>query len=157
MLDASVAATRRIAADLRPLLLDDLGLLPAIEWLAQNFTQRSGIACEVRMDEELDLGEPYATGVFRMVQESLANIAKHSRATRAEVSVSLTPHAVTLRVADNGAGFDPQAPRKPNSLGLAGLRERVQLLKGTLVIDSGPGRATVIEARMPLGASGAVQ
>jgi PAS domain S-box-containing protein len=154
MLDASVAATRRIAADLRPLLLDDLGLLPAIEWLAQNFSQRSGIACELELDEELELGEPYATAVFRMVQESLVNVAKHAAAKRVVVSVVHASHAVTLRIVDDGVGFHPNAPRKLNSLGLAGLRERAQLLKGTLRIDSAPGRGTTLEAHIPLRETG---
>src|SRR5688572_31662009 len=73
MLDAAVASTRRIAADLRPLVLDDLGLVPAIEWLVQNFTQRTGVPCRLEADESIELREPYATAVFRIVQESLAN------------------------------------------------------------------------------------
>lgn len=150
MLDASVAATRRIASDLRPLLLDDLGLVPAIEWLTQNFTQRSGVACALRLDETLELHEPYATAVFRIVQESLANVAKHARASQVEVGVELRPHEVTLRVRDNGTGFETGAPRKLNSLGLAGLRERAQMLKGTVSIVSAPGQGTTIEACIPV-------
>ena len=154
-LDASVAATRRIAADLRPLLLDDLGLLPAIEWLAQNFQRRSGVACELAIDEELDLGEPYATALFRIVQESLANVARHAGARRVEVAVTLAERQVLLRVQDDGAGFDPSSPRKPLSLGLAGLRERAQLLKGTVRIHSQPGQGTRIEVRIPIATPGA--
>ena len=154
MLDDSIAATRRIAADLRPLLLDDLGLPPAIEWLTQNFMQRSGVACELDMDEALELHEPYATAVFRIVQESLANVAKHANATEVEVVVARTAGEVTLRINDNGAGFQPGGPRKLKSLGLAGMRERAHLLKGTLDIDSAPGAGTRVEARIPLGRTG---
>ena len=150
MLDESVAATRRIAADLRPLLLDDLGLVPAIEWLAQNFAQRTGVPCALKLDEALELREPYATGVFRMVQESLANVAKHARASKVEIGVASDGHEVTLWVQDDGAGFRADAPRKPNSLGLVGLRERAQLLKGTVDIHSAPGRGTRVEARIPV-------
>ena len=150
MLDASVAATRRIAADLRPLVLDDLGLVAAIEWLAQNFTQRSGVACRLDVDEDLELHEPYATAVFRMVQESLTNVGKHAAATQVEVQVRRSAHEVTLRVTDNGRGFQTQAPRNAGSLGLAGLRERAQLLKGQVRVDSEPGRGTVIEAHIPV-------
>ena len=82
MLDDAVAATRRIAADLRPLVLDDLGLVPAIEWLAQGFTQRSGVRCELEVDEDLQLRDPFATAVFRILQESLNNVAKHANASR---------------------------------------------------------------------------
>ncbi|MBG9390233.1 PAS domain-containing sensor histidine kinase [Caenimonas aquaedulcis] len=150
MLDSSVAATRRIAADLRPLMLDDLGLVPAIEWLAQNFTQRSGVPCKLEIDENLELEEPYATAVFRMVQESLVNVAKHARATQVRVGVSVAPDEVALWVIDDGVGFDAGAPRKQNSLGLAGLRERAHLLKGTVSVDSGAGRGTRVEARLPV-------
>ncbi|HSV51937.1 MAG TPA: PAS domain-containing sensor histidine kinase [Burkholderiaceae bacterium] len=155
MLDTTVAATRRIAADLRPLLLDDLGLVPAIEWLVHNFTQRTGVACTLAADEELQLQEPYATAVFRIVQESLANVAKHAQATQVQVQVDRTPQAVMLRVSDNGLGFAVAAPRKPHSLGLMGLRERAQLLKGSIVIESTPGRGTRIEVQIPLTGSGA--
>jgi signal transduction histidine kinase len=150
MIDASVAATRRIAADLRPLLLDDLGLMPAIEWLVQNFTQRTGVACDLVADEELELHEPYATAVFRIVQESLVNVAKHSQASRVEVSVSRTGGEMLLRVRDNGVGFSPSAARKPGSLGLTGLRERAQLLKGSISVDSEPGNGTTVQARIPV-------
>jgi PAS domain S-box-containing protein len=150
MLDTTVAATRRIAADLRPLLLDDLGLAPAIEWLAHSFTQRTGIPCEVSVDEELELQEPYATAVFRIVQESLANVGKHARATEAAVVIARTGQSVTLEVRDNGQGFSTAAPRKPHSLGLMGLRERAQLLKGTVAIDSRPGKGTRLQVHIPL-------
>jgi PAS domain S-box-containing protein len=150
MLDTTVAATRRIAADLRPLLLDDLGLVPAIEWLTHNFTQRTGVACTLAADEDLELQEPYATAVFRIVQESLANVAKHAQATQVRVEVERTQYMVALRVNDNGRGFAVAAPRKPNSLGLMGLRERAQLLKGSIAIESAPGHGTTIEVTIPL-------
>ena len=157
MLDASIAATRRIAADLRPLLLDDLGLIPAIEWLINNFTQRTGVACELSADEDLELEEPYATAVFRIVQESLANVAKHAHASRVSVQVVRDAAQVTLRVRDNGAGFVLATPRKPNSLGLMGLRERAQLLKGSIQIQSAPGQGTCIDVSIPLGATGVLR
>jgi PAS domain S-box-containing protein len=150
MLDASVAATRRIAADLRPLVLDDLGLVAAIEWLTQNFTQRHGVPCALDIDEDMELHEPYATAVFRIVQESLVNVAKHARAAQVQVSVARTGAEVTLSVSDDGAGFETAAPRKDGSLGLAGLRERAQLLKGTVSITSTPGQGTRVQARIPV-------
>jgi signal transduction histidine kinase len=135
MLDASVASVRRIAADLRPLVLDDLGLLPAIEWLTQNFTQRHSVPCTLHMPTKTwSWHEPYATAVFRIVQESLTNVAKHAGASQVVVQVSpVKATSLLLSVADNGAGFqDGTTPRKAGSLGLAGLRERAQLLKGTV-------------------------
>ena len=157
ILDATVSATRRIAADLRPLMLDDLGLVPALEWLVQNFTQRCGVACQLTVDETLELVEPYATAVFRIVQESLANVAKHAYATRVTVEIVRTASAVTLRVGDNGCGFLVSAPRKPQSLGLMGLRERAQLLKGHLLIESQPGHGTSVQMDIPLHFPGAAE
>jgi signal transduction histidine kinase len=150
MLDTTVAATRRIAADLRPLLLDDLGLAPAIDWLAHTFTQRTGVPCQVSVDEELELEEPYATAVFRIVQESLANVGKHAQATEASVVIARTATAVTLEVRDNGQGFSTVAPRKAHSLGLMGLRERAHLLKGTVALHSQPGKGTRVQVLIPV-------
>jgi PAS domain S-box-containing protein len=150
LMDATVAATRRIAADLRPLLLDDLGLIPAIEWLAQNFTQRSGVTCNVVANEDMDLAEPYATAAFRMVQEALANVAKHAKAAHVEVHVKRTGDGLSLSIQDDGSGFSEDAPRKPNSLGLMGLRERAHLLKGFVKITSQPGAGTRVDIRFPV-------
>lgn len=149
-LDTTVAATRRIASDLRPLLLDDLGLVPAIEWLTHNFSQRHGIPCLLLLDEEVKLGEPYATAVFRIVQESLVNVAKHAGASRVDVRIERTSVAVVLEVTDNGSGFSMDAPRKTSSLGLMGLRERARLLHGTMEIDTAPGRGTRIRVTIPV-------
>ena len=150
MLDGSVAATRRIAADLRPLLLDDLGLVPAIEWLVQNFSQRHGVPCALELNEDLELGEPYATSVFRIVQESLVNVAKHAAATQVKVSLVRLAGGVRLVVQDNGRGFMPDGPHKPASLGLAGIRERVQLVKGSSSVSSSPAHGTIVEVHIPL-------
>lgn len=150
LLDATVAATRRIAADLRPLLLDDLGLVPAIEWLVHNFTDRTGLDCTLLASEGIELREPFATAVFRIVQESLANIAKHANASQIVVRIDRMPGAVSLSVQDNGQGFSPDAPRKPQSMGLIGLRERAYLLKGNIDIISQPGMGTRIDVTLPV-------
>ena len=151
MLDGTVAATRRIAADLRPLMLDDLGLIPAAEWLVQNFTERTGIHCELAVGvPDLELAEPYASAVFRILQESLTNVARHAQASRVEVELDRRDGAVTLVVRDDGHGFSPQAPRKPTSFGLMGLRERAYLLGGEVDIASEPGRGTTVEVSIPL-------
>src|SRR5438045_7413835 len=131
LLDRTVASTRRISADLRPLMLDDLGLVPAVEWLVENFTTRSGVACELRVgDPEPDLHDPYATAVFRILQESLTNVARHAKASRVVVDIGQQDSEISISVRDNGLGFSPDDPRKPNSFGLMGLRERAYLLGG---------------------------
>jgi signal transduction histidine kinase len=150
-LDHAVAATRRIASDLRPLILDDLGLAAALEWLVNGFIKRSGMACALEIDGEVELPEPYATAVFRIVQESLNNVAKHAGASKVLVRLAHDSHALTLSIRDDGRGFDAQAPRRPEALGLAGLRERAHLLRGTADIRSQAGTGTSVEVRIPLG------
>jgi PAS domain S-box-containing protein len=150
LLDHAVAATRRIAADLRPLVLDDLGLIAALEWLANAFTERHRLPCRLDLDPALDLQEPHATAVFRIVQESLANVAKHAHADTVQVRLARDGRDVVMTVSDDGMGFDPGAPAKPTSLGLAGLRERAEILRGSVSIRSAPGRGTSVEARIPL-------
>lgn len=149
MLDGTVAAARRIAADLRPLMLDDLGLVAACDWLASNFKQRTGIHCELTMGGgDLDLPDPYATAVFRVMQESLTNIAKHAEATQVEATLQREGRNITLTVRDNGTGFDLADPRKPNSYGLLGVRERAYLLGGWANIHSAPGKGTTVELQL---------
>jgi PAS domain S-box-containing protein len=150
MLDEAVASTRRIASDLRPLILDDLGLVPALEWLTQSFTERHGVPCTLDVDPKLDLQEPYATAVFRMAQESLANAAKHARAKAVEVRLTRSGEQIVLAVVDDGVGFQTGATVAPTSLGLAGLRERAKLLRGTIRVSSEPGQGTRVEARIPM-------
>jgi PAS domain S-box-containing protein len=151
LLDGTVAAARRISADLRPLMLDDLGLVAACEWLAHNFQQRTGTPCELVLGAGgLDLPDPYATAVFRVLQESLTNIAKHAQATQVEATLERADATVILTVRDNGRGFTPSAPRKQGSYGLVGLRERAYLLGGDIRIESAPGQGTVVEMRIPI-------
>ena len=158
LLDTTVKATRRIASDLRPLMLDDLGLLPAVEWLVENFTQRTGVPCELAVStSDLDLHGTHTTAVFRIIQESLANVAKHAKASRAEVSIEQTDVDITISVRDDGLGFTPEDPRKPHSFGLVGLRERAHLLGGEAAISSSPGKGTNIEVRLPLISPSALQ
>jgi len=150
MLDQAVASTRRIAADLRPLVLDDLGLADALEWLVSNFTQRHDIPCRLSLPEGLDLEEPYATAVFRIIQESLTNVAKHAEATQVMVSLRSLPDEIALSVEDNGKGFVVGQPRKNQSLGLLGVRERARLLGGHAHISSTPGEGTRLEVLIPV-------
>ena len=150
LIDSTVAAARRISADLRPLMLDDLGLVAASEWLVENFTQRTGIPCELVMGAgDLDMPDPHATTVFRTLQECLTNAAKHSRATQVEVALEREGGEVVLTVTDNGSGFSPGEARKPGSFGQMGLRERAYHLGGTVSFDSAPGRGTRVELRIP--------
>jgi len=150
MLDSTVTSTRRISADLRPLILDDLGLVAAAEWLVQNFEERNGIPCRLSADQELQLDDPHATAIFRILQESLNNVAKHARAIRVDVLLKRETDRVILEVRDDGVGFATQDPRKPNSYGLVGLRERAHLLEGEVSVESSPGHGTRIKVSIPM-------
>jgi PAS domain S-box-containing protein len=150
LLKSTIAATRRIASDLRPLMLDDLGLVPSIEWLVENFGQRTGIVCELSIgDRDLRLSREHATTIFRIIQESLTNVAKHAQATHADITIETEDGALVVRIEDDGTGFATDAPRKPHSFGLFGLRERASLMGGEVSIASAPGEGTRIEVRLP--------
>jgi PAS domain S-box-containing protein len=150
LLDGTVASARRISADLRPLMLDDLGLTAAAEWLVDSFTNRTGIACELVVGQgDLDLPDPHATAVFRVLQECLTNVAKHAEALQVEATLERTGEEIVLTVSDDGRGFDPAEPRGPGSYGLVGLKERALLLGGDVRIDSAPGKGTRIEVTLP--------
>lgn len=147
----AVAATRRIASDLRPLMLDDLGFAAAMQWLVEDFRHRHGIACSLRVEPpELQLDEPYATAVFRIAQEALANVARHAAASHADVELVHGGDALALTIRDDGAGFDPGVPRKSGSFGLVGLRERAYLVGGTLRIATTLGEGTTVDVEIPL-------
>jgi PAS domain S-box-containing protein len=152
LIDATVSSARRISADLRPLMLDDLGLAAATDWLVQTFSQRTGAACELLANEdELDLQDPHATAVFRILQETLTNIAKHAGASHVRIEITRDAQALNMTVRDDGRGFDTSAAPKPGSYGLLGLRERAQLLGGEVAVKSDPGKGTTMTLRLPLG------
>lgn len=151
LLDATVATTRRISADLRPLVLDDLGLAAAAEWLVQNVVQRAGLTCELRFDPACDgLDEPYATVLFRVMQESLTNVVRHAHARHVEVRVERAGEQAVLSVTDDGVGLEREARAKPRSFGLRGINERVLMLGGEVNLASGPGFGMKLTATIPL-------
>ena len=153
-IDQTIASVRRIAADLRPLTLDDFGLVPAIESLVSRFRDQSSVACELAMTHpEFALSDIQSTSVFRIVQEALTNVAKHANATQVEITIVGGDDQLMVTVRDNGVGFAPDAARKPNSFGLLGLKERAYLLGGDASVSTEPGRGTEIEVRFPLARS----
>jgi signal transduction histidine kinase len=151
--DATISSIRRIATELRPPVLDDLGLLAAIEWQAQEFERVSRIACRVTTNaEELEVPSEYATAVFRVFQEALTNIIKHAEATEVEVSLLKLGDRVLLRVEDNGKGFCPEESGRGTSLGIFGMRERARLIGGEVEITGGP-TGTIVQLKAPLAES----
>lgn len=150
VIDNTVASVRRIASDLRPALLDELGMIPAIEWLADDFANRYGLAVSVD-GAEADVPAQTAIAMFRIVQEALSNVVRHADATTVHIQLTQSEGQLVLRVQDNGVGWDKvssaSGPRK--SLGLLGIRERARLLGGSFTIDSTPGKGFCLIVQIP--------
>ena len=152
MLDQTVSATRRISADLRPLMLDDLGLADAAAWLVDDFAKRSGIRCEYRPagDGALDgLAKPVATALYRALQESLTNIARHAGAKNAWVALGVQDGRVNLEVEDDGRGIAAADVSKSRSLGLKGMRERVTYFGGSFEVARAARGGTRVHIKVP--------
>ena len=148
--DAVLESVRRISSELRPGVLDDLGLLAAIEWQAEEFQRRSGIPCEVRSAlGDLQLDRDLATTVFRIFQEALTNVVRHASATRVDVTLGLERGKLRLAISDDGVGIPEIAPRL-GSLGLLGMSERARRLGGDCTIQRREGRGTVVSLIVPL-------
>lgn len=151
LVDASVNSVRRIAARLRPRILDELGLLPAIEWLVQDFRERSELdAALVSNTRASTLTPEQATAVFRIVQESLSNIARHANAKRIDVSFHAQDGWLTLEIRDDGKGVSEDEKTSYESIGLLGMRERALAAGGELTLQSVLGRGTVVTLRLLL-------
>lgn len=145
----------RLVADLRPTLLDDLGLIPAIAWYGEQRLKPLGINFQLD-DRQMKTRLPTSTetALFRVVQEAMTNVVRHSRATAITVRLAHENHGVTLEISDNGQGFDPQALQPSNShgqgLGLRGMQERASILGGEFQLQSVPGKGTIITIRVPV-------
>jgi signal transduction histidine kinase len=151
--EGAIATVRDLSHLLHPALLDDLGLPAAVEWYLRSFGRRHDIRAEVlhdRMEERLT--PEIETSAYRIVQEALTNIAKHARATACRVYLQRLPHTVLITIEDNGAGFDPgdvQRPGGAGGLGLIGIRERASQLRGTVRLESAPGKGTRLTVELP--------
>lgn len=150
-IDGTIDAVRRIATELRPALLDDLGLVAALEWLSSDFSRTSGIAVHVTVPpDDPVVDADVAIAVFRIVQESLTNVARHAAATRVEVNVKDTEGALDVIVRDNGRGVTRTQLEQNSSLGLLGLRERAKAVGGVIDISGAPNEGTTVHLTLPL-------
>ncbi|MGC8839264.1 MAG: sensor histidine kinase [Anaerolineae bacterium] len=145
----------RIIFNLRPQILDDMGLVPAAMWLAQEHLQRKGVETSFEVNgRQRRLPEPVETVAFRVIQEAVQNIQRHARAKSAHLALTFGPDALDILILDDGQGFDPDEvriqPGQSRGLGLLGMRERLALVHGTLTLISKPGRGTTIRVRIPL-------
>ncbi|ADJ26436.1 histidine kinase [Dehalogenimonas lykanthroporepellens BL-DC-9] len=150
----ALESTRRIAQDLRPRILDDLGLIPALEWMADNLIKNHGIEAKVDINgEERPLPSEVQLLLFRIAQEALNNIRKHSEASNVEIGVNFGDARTIITISDNGRGFS--IPERVcdlaamGKLGLAGMRERAQLIGGHVRINSQSGHGTVVTVEVP--------
>jgi len=150
-IDETIRTVQRISADLRPRILDDLGLAAAVEWQAREFWKRTGICCEVHNTPEVEPSDPrLSTAVFRIIQEALTNVFRHAEASRVRVKLKEKTGITLLAVSDNGRGATRQEVADPQSLGLIGMRERVRLWGGKIAVRGIRNRGTAVRISLPL-------
>jgi PAS domain S-box-containing protein len=146
-----IRTVRRIATDLRPGILDELGVIPAIKWMAKDFQNRTGVRCKVVARETIKITDPAcSTAIFRIVQEAMTNIMRHAAASQVNVSMKRMDGALIVEVRDNGIGIKEGQVHGARSLGLTGIRERVRLLGGEAVISGKPGEGTMVRVTLPM-------
>jgi signal transduction histidine kinase len=152
LIDGTIQSVRKIATRLRPEVLDELGLAPAIEWQAKEFQKRSGIRCKLSLPADTPpFGPERSTAAFRIFQELLTNIARHANATRIDITMHADSGVLVLQVEDNGKGIDGAATFSSKSLGLMGMRERVLPFGGEIEITGVQGEGTKVKVSIPTG------
>ncbi len=150
VIDSSIQSVQRISADLRPALLDDLGLGAAVEWAAKEFQKRTNIKCKILIDPpDLKLDQERSTALFRILQEALTNILRHAKATRVQVQLTMHDKTVELSIVDNGIGISPLKVVDFKSIGLTGMRERVYPWGGNVSIIGVPHKRTEVKVKIP--------
>lgn len=151
LIDATIHTVRRIATELRPPILDDLGLVAAIEWQSQEFGRLTGISCLLSVNvEDIELEPETATAVFRIFQETLTNITRHAEANTITINLKKLNQKLTLRVEDDGKGMNADGSATNDSLGILGMRERARLIGGELEVFNGTENGTVVLLTAPI-------
>lgn len=150
LIEETIQTVQKISSELRPGLLDDLGLIPALEWLVQDFQERTNIHCRAQIDcREMEFDADLSTAIFRIVQEALTNVARHSKATEVNIYLKEKAPFLELNIQDNGRGITEREIYSPSSLGLMGMRERIRPFGGELKIEGIPQRGTVLRITLP--------
>jgi signal transduction histidine kinase len=151
LIDSTIQTVQRLSAELRPGLLDDIGLLAAMEWQAEEFQKRTGIDCELSFSShEINLDQERSTAIFRIFQETLTNITRHASATKIRVSLVKKGPKLELTIKDNGKGITQEKISDPKSLGLIGIQERVYFLGGDIDIKGIRDKGTTVTVSIPL-------
>jgi signal transduction histidine kinase len=152
-IDQAIDSVRKIAYELRPAILDDLGLGPAIEWQLREFQAKTGIRTELRSNiEKLDFAGGRAAVVFRVVQEALTNVMRHAGATRVKLSMNLEKSRLHVSISDNGKGMSADGIAGTHSMGIVGMKERIASTGGEFTIQSQTGKGTGIDMYVPIEA-----
>lgn len=151
IIDATIQTVKKICTELRPGILDNLGLSAAIEWQTAEFQKRSGISCEVNFNpEEIILDKDRSTAVFRILQETLTNIARHAEASAVTITIEKRASQLVMEVIDNGKGINEENKNNAKSFGLIGMRERTLYLGGTFQISGAPNQGTTVRVNIPI-------
>jgi signal transduction histidine kinase len=154
LVDTTIRSVQRISTELRPGVLDDLGLTAALEWQSQEFQRRTGISCVLTViPQEVLTDQERSTALFRIFQETLTNVARHSFARKVSIHLKKDLDEILLRITDDGQGISAQSLTRRESIGLIGMRERANLLGGTIEITGVAGEGTTVEVRLPLNLS----
>ncbi|MCK5212781.1 MAG: sensor histidine kinase, partial [Dehalococcoidia bacterium] len=151
IVDSLALDVRHLSTELRPGMLDDLGLRAAMEWQVDSFVERTGVQCELSLPENDDRIPPtHAIVLYRVLQELLTNIARHSKATSVRASLFMNEDSITLEIADNGIGISSSDVETSNSFGILGIRERLRPIEGEFTISGKRHKGTVATVRVPL-------
>ena len=151
VIDDTVDKVQRITSKLRPNILDELGLVPAIEWQAQEFQNVTGINCSLTLpNDDIKLEDEKATAIFRIFQEALTNVMRHSLAKMVSISMQIKGDSLLLKINDNGTGINSDQLTDPKSFGIIGMKERALILGGEVMIDGTPDKGTEVIVEMPL-------
>jgi PAS domain S-box-containing protein len=149
--ESTIAVTRELSLSLRPGILDDLGLVVAINWQLKRFQEKAGIICMLQTDvAEITIPTDYATALFRISQECLTNISRYANATKVKIALTKEGENLVLEIEDNGKGITTEQIRNPLSLGILGMRERIKNLKGKFHISGAPGKGTKVRVELPI-------
>jgi signal transduction histidine kinase len=150
LVDETIQSVRSIATELRPGILDDLGLVATIEWAGEEFRTRTGMNCHLDLPgEDITVDADTSTAIFRIFQETLTNIARHADASEVKARLTVEDGTLTLEVHDNGHGISKETLEKGRSLGILGMKERATMLGGNLTITGNPGKGTTVRVRIP--------
>jgi len=155
LIDKGIEVVRRISSELRPHILDHLGLIPAVNWYVKEFQKRANMRCKWTLSpEDIQIDKDRATAVFRILQEALTNVARHSKASRVTIELIKTGDNIRLKVSDNGVGIDEKKVNDPQSYGLMGIQERVLFLGGDVKFKGVADKGTTVTVKIPVSYEG---